>query len=49
MLSPHHTALLSQVVISGKRGAADTEALVEAAFRPFAPGKPAVVCVQPRA
>lgn len=29
------------MVISGKRGAADTEALVEAAFRPFAPGQPA--------
>ncbi|PRW45152.1 spermatogenesis-associated 20 [Chlorella sorokiniana] len=28
-----------QVVISGKRGAADTESLVEAAFRPFAPDK----------
>lgn len=37
---PHAACAPVQVVISGKRGAADTEALVDAAFRPFAPGEP---------
>ena len=43
---PMRAVPLRQVIIAGKRGAPDTEALMDAAHAPFAPDK-AIIFVDP--